>query len=308
VADSLKKTYYSNGKLLITGEYLVLDGAKAFALPTKFGQNLIVEEAEGESIHWKSHDSDGSIWFEDNIPFSSITRNERFDDAKNIKNTLIEILHEAYLMNPDFITKARGYTITTELTFPKFWGLGTSSTLINNIGQWLQIDAFELLKNSFGGSGYDIACAQNCGPILYKLVNEKPVVETVLFHPDFTTKIFFVYLNQKQNSKAAIASYYGKSAHNPKSIAKINAHTEAVISATTVNEFALALQNHEIEMSNILELPTVKEALFPDFDGVVKSLGAWGGDFVMVLSKENPSAYFNSKGYDVVIPYSEMIL
>jgi hypothetical protein len=30
-----KKKFYSNGKLLITGEYLVLDGAKAFALPTK---------------------------------------------------------------------------------------------------------------------------------------------------------------------------------------------------------------------------------------------------------------------------------
>jgi hypothetical protein len=30
-----EKTFYSNGKLLITGEYLVLDGAKAFALPKK---------------------------------------------------------------------------------------------------------------------------------------------------------------------------------------------------------------------------------------------------------------------------------
>jgi hypothetical protein len=29
---------------------------------------------------------------------------------------------------------------------PKSWGLGTSSTLINNIAQWLQIDAFTLLK------------------------------------------------------------------------------------------------------------------------------------------------------------------
>jgi mevalonate kinase len=28
------KKYSTNGKLLITGEYLVLDGAKAFALPT----------------------------------------------------------------------------------------------------------------------------------------------------------------------------------------------------------------------------------------------------------------------------------
>ena len=50
----MKQTFYSNGKLLITGEYLVLDGAKAFALPTKFGQKLTIEETEGHcwTAHW----------------------------------------------------------------------------------------------------------------------------------------------------------------------------------------------------------------------------------------------------------------
>ena len=304
----MKQTFYSNGKLLITGEYVVLDGAKAFALPTKFGQNLIIEETEGQIIHWKSVDSDGSIWFEDTIPFLSIVRKERFDNAKNIKNTLIEILHEAYLMNTDFITSSKGYTIRTELTFPKFWGLGTSSTLINNIAQWLEIDAFELLKRSFGGSGYDLACAQNNSPILYQLINEKPVVNKVNFKPDFTDKIFFVYLNKKQNSKSAIASYYGQQGNAQNALETINSITKRVIEAITLKEFALALQNHEIELSNILELPTVKEALFPDFDGVIKSLGAWGGDFVMCISKENPTDYFKSKGFETVIPYCEMIL
>lgn len=304
----MKKTFYSNGKLLITGEYLVLDGAKALALPTKFGQNLNIEESDGHIIHWKSFDSDGSVWFEETIPFTSITRPERFDDAKNIKNTLIEILHEAYRMNPDFLAKANGYTITTQLTFPKFWGLGTSSTLINNIAQWLQIDAFELLKTSFGGSGYDIACAQNDSAIIYQLVHEKPVVECIHFNPDFKDKIFFVYLNKKQNSKSAIAAYYGQRGNVDKSISKINAITETIIHSKSAKEFAVALQNHEIEMSNILELQTIKEALFPDFDGVIKSLGAWGGDFVMAVSKENPSGYFKSKGFDVVLPYEEMIL
>ena len=304
----MTKTFYSNGKLLITGEYVVLDGAKAFALPTKFGQNLIIEEGDGELFQWKSFDSDRSIWFEDIISFSSVIQKEHFEDAETIKNTLIEILHEAYLMNSDFITKAKGYSISTELTFPKSWGLGTSSTLINNIAQWLQIDAFELLKRSFGGSGYDIACAQNNAPIVFQLVNQKPLVENVIFKPDFANKIYFVYLNQKQNSKAAIAAYYGKNGVIDKSISKINDITHAVIEASSANEFAIALQKHEIEMSNILELTTVKEALFPDFDGVIKSLGAWGGDFVLSISKENPINYFKSKGYSIVIPYSEMIL
>lgn len=303
-----KKTFYSNGKLLITGEYVVLDGAIALALPTKYGQNLIIEEGENQIISWKSFDSDGSIWFESNIPFSSIIRKERFDDSTTIKNTLIEILHEAYLMNPDFITNSKGYVITTELTFPKFWGLGTSSTLINNIAQWLEIDAFTLLRKSFGGSGYDIACAQNDSAILYQLMDEKPMTTLIDFNPSFSDKIYFVYLNRKQNSKTAIASYYSNHGNIRKTISAINKITQAVVEATEPKVFAHELQKHEIEMSTILEMKTVKEALFHDFHGTIKSLGAWGGDFVMVISKENPTAYFKEKGYEIIIPYSEMIL
>jgi len=92
--------------------------------------------------------------------------------------------------------------------------LGTSSTLINNIAQWLQIDAFELLNNSFGGSGYDIACAQYDTPIFYRLENQKPNVTPVDFQPQFASNLYFVYLNQKQNSKNAIAAYYNKNTRN----------------------------------------------------------------------------------------------
>ncbi|WP_284652788.1 GYDIA family GHMP kinase [Flavobacterium terrisoli] len=304
----MKQTFYSNGKLLITGEYVVLDGAKAFALPTKYGQSLTIEEADKGIIQWTSYDSNKSIWFENSIPFASIIRKERFDDAKSIKNTLIEILHEAYLMNSDFIANGKGYKIRTELTFPKLWGLGTSSTLINNIAQWLQIDAFELLKRSFGGSGYDIACAQNNGAVIYQLVDDKPIIEPIDFHPDFTDKIFFVYLNKKQNSKSAIASYYSNQVDIRKTIPVINEITKTVVEAKDPKTFALALAQHEIEMSNILELATVKETYFEDFDGVIKSLGAWGGDFVLSISKENPTDYFRKRGFDTVIPYHEMIL
>lgn len=304
----MKQTFYSNGKLLITGEYLVLDGAKAFALPTQYGQNLMVEETNDGNLQWTSFDHDKSIWFEDTLSFESIVNKERFEGDKGVKNTLIEILHEAYLMNAAFVNNAKGYKITTELTFPKSWGLGTSSTLINNIAQWLQIDAFDLLRRSFGGSGYDIACAQNNTGIIYQLVNEKPTVEIVHFNPDFTDKIFFVYLNQKQNSKSAIAAYYNNLGNIQKSIPVINTLTQTVVEAEHPKTFALALSKHEIELSNILELSTVKETLFPDFEGVVKSLGAWGGDFVMAIAKENPTDYFKAKGFEVVIPYREMIL
>jgi mevalonate kinase len=304
----MKKTFYSNGKLLIAGEYVVLDGGKAFALPTKFGQDLVIEDGLNKEIKWTSFDSDGSIWFEDTISFSEIINYNVLDAVDSIKSTLIEILHRAYLSNPDFIDNSEGYTITTHLTFPKLWGLGTSSTLINNIAQWLDIDAYRLLKYTFGGSGYDIACAQNDSPILYQLVNDQPVIEVPDFHPDFTEHLYFVYLNKKQSSKTAIAAYYNKQNDISVIIPSIDRITGAIINAPNLGTFAFQLENHESEMKEVLEMQTVKEAMFPDYKRAIKSLGAWGGDFVLVASEENPTHYFEEKGFYTVITYQDMIL
>ena len=303
----MKQTFYSNGKLLITGEYVVLDGAKALALPTKFGQNLIVENGEENTLNWTSYDSDGSIWFESTFTFEEVIQRVDFEDNK-IKSTLIEILHHAYLLKPDFLNSEKGYTIKTELTFPKSWGLGTSSTLINNIAQWLDIDAFTLLRNSFGGSGYDVACARHNTPIIYQLANGKPTVKKINFDPEFKASMYFVYLNQKQNSRTAIANYYNKQSNIQETIPIIDRLTQEIIDAKDTSTFASLLQKHEVEMSAILESETVQEALFHDFEGTVKSLGAWGGDFVLAISENNPIAYFKEKGYTIILPYNEMIL
>ena len=301
-----KETYYSNGKLLLTGEYLVLNGAKCLAVPTKYGQDLEVSPAFGKKISWKSYDDDGTIWFEDEIVFSDIIGKTSFIENK-IKNTLVEILHHAYLLNSDFIENSEGYFIETKLTFPRLWGLGTSSTLINNIGQWLQIDAFELLKNSFGGSGYDIACAQTNQSIIYQLEDEKPFFETVSFDPVFKEHIYFVYLNKKQSSKSAINNYLNKQFSLDKVKQQIDKITAFVSQTTDLNDFMNALDKHEILLSDVLEQLTVKESLFPDFNGTIKSLGAWGGDFVMVVAQENPLFYFADKGYDTILKYEEMV-
>lgn len=306
---TMKKEFYSNGKLLITGEYLVLDGAKALALPTKFGQNLVIEQNNTQGINWKSLDSDGSIWFETTFSFFEISNIDALEKESSIRNTLLVILQEAFKLNPDFINFSSGYSITTALSFPRNWGLGTSSTLINNVAQWVNIDAFLLLKNSFGGSGYDIACAQNDFPILYTLEDEKPIVEQVDFEPHFSENLYFVYLEKKQSSRASILSYYNnKNTNLEKSIAINNTITQAVLGAKSLDKFALALEEHEAEMSIILEMHTIKESHFPDFKGVIKSLGAWGGDFVLVVSAENPTNYFNKKGFKTIIPYQNMIL
>ena len=302
----MEKTFYSNGKLLLTGEYLVLDGAKALALPTKYGQFLKITTGAVGQIHWASFDYDNSLWFEETISFKEII--DFNNDNESERETLIKILHEAFLLNPKFLNSSEGYSISTKLTFPKFWGLGTSSTLINNIAQWLKINAFELLKNSVGGSGYDIACAQNDSPIFYQIIDGKPEVEIVNFNPAFSNNLYFVYLNQKQSSKSAIASYYKKQNNLSAIFPEINKITIEIAEVTSLEKLKELLQKHENIMSEVLELPTVKENLFSDFDGSIKSLGAWGGDFVLVVSNENPTSYFENKGFETFVYYKDMIL
>ncbi|MES2487175.1 MAG: GYDIA family GHMP kinase [Bacteroidota bacterium] len=301
----MKKTFYSNGKLLITGEYTVLDGATALALPTKSGQSLEVAGNTSDIIQWTSLDSDGSIWLEVAVSVADIIQNNP-SSASAEANTLIKILHEAHKANPEILSS--GFRVTTKLTFSRNWGLGTSSTLINNIAQWFGIDAYALLAKTFGGSGYDIACAQHNTPIIYSLREGSATVTPVAFNPAFAENIWFVYLNQKQNSRDAIAAYRERRHEILHIIERINSLTQDALAAQNVRDFASAMEKHEALMAGVLGIAPVQERLFADFKGVVKSLGAWGGDFVMAVTEENPVGYFKEKGYETVVGWREMIL
>lgn len=303
------KTYYSNGKLLITGEYVVLDGAKAFALPTKFGQSLKIEDNDTNTINWKSYDEKGTLWFDGNFVFNNAQILKQVQDDNPISNRLIQILEAAKALNPDFLNTGGGYNVSTHLDFKRTWGLGTSSTLINNIAQWANIDAYRLLEKTFGGSGYDIACAQHNTSITFQLSNAKhPIVNPVAFNPSFKNQLYFVYLNKKQNSREGIEAYKALNRVNDGILEDITAITEKLITTKTLYDFETLLDQHEHLIAELIHQEPIKSKLFKDFEGSVKSLGAWGGDFVLVTSKSNPSTYFKSKGFETVIPYSEMVL
>jgi hypothetical protein len=68
------------------------------------------------------------------------------------------------------------------------------------------------------------------------------------------------------------------------------------------------MEASETILSELLHLPKVKDLYFSDFDGSVKSLGAWGGDFVLAAGGSNPRAYFKAKGFLTWVPYRDMIL
>ncbi|TMM32264.1 GHMP kinase [Polaribacter aestuariivivens] len=308
------KNYYSNGKLLLTAEYLVLDGATALALPTKFGQNVIVENIKEPEIIWGSFTNEGECWFEAILDLkklrliSATFNSSKEGSADVIAETLLDILKEAKRMNPSFLKSENGFLVKTELTFPRDWGLGSSSTLINSIANWAKVDAFQLLWNSFKGSGYDIACAQNNTPIFYLIKDKKPVVKQVDFNPNFKENLFFVHLNQKQDSKEGIAKFRESGNNFDKEIKRISEISEEFLEAKSISEFNKLIVEHEQIISSIIKLQPVKEKLFPDYFGAIKSLGAWGGDFVMVTGNEQTPTYFKNKGFETVLTFKQMIL
>ena len=306
-----QKTYRSNGKLLLTAEYVVLDGAKALAIPTKYGQSLTIEANTTKTIIWKSYNELDDVWFQDKFLINDSTKKLRLK-AKNytdVSKRLIQILQAAYSLNSEFLNAAQGYTVTTHQDFNRLWGLGTSSTLINNIANWAKVDAYKLLQKTFRGSGYDIACAQNSSPLTYQLpFARKTVIEPITFNPSFKSQLYFVYLNQKQNSRDAIAAYKKKGRIDEEIIASISKLTDSMIACESLSEFEKLIALHETIISNLIEQKPIKSRVFKDFKGAVKSLGAWGGDFVLVTSVTDPKDYFASKGFDVVIPYSDMVL
>ncbi len=301
------KEFYSNGKLLITGEYLVLDGAEAFALPTVFGQSMRVVAIEEKYIYWTCYDVDDTVWIDEKISIKEIL-SDNIVEGSSYLVTLVSVLRAAHQQNNQVLTEDGGFRVEAKLTFPRLWGLGTSSTWINNVAQWFEINPYQLLRESFGGSGYDIACAKYDRPILYKKDQlDQPLVRQVDFYPPFLDRLYFVYLNQKQSSKEGIGAYKQKRGKIDSEIEKISTISKVIWQTDSFVEFTYLLQEHESIVEKIIQQQSVQQQLFSDFSGTIKSLGAWGGDFVLVASEDDPTDYFLSKGYSTILKYNEMI-
>lgn len=299
------ETYHAQGKLLLTGEYFVLDGALALALPTRLGQHFKVEPGKAGELSWQSYDADGTCWFNAmvEIPSLKILSGEATEPAQR----LVQVLEQAFLLSEISINNLAGCAITSQLDFSRHWGLGSSSTLISFVAHLAQVDPYVLLAKTFGGSGYDLACALAKGAIVY----QNQVAEPVAFHPPFADQLYFVYLGKKQNSREGIQRYRALGEKVKASLVEINQITLEAVACDSLKAFENLMLQHERIVSIMLELPRAQDLYFPDYWGVVKSLGAWGGDFVLVTSEWNAAStksYFQEKGFEVILSYAEMIL
>lgn len=304
------QSFYGHGKLLITGEYFVLDGAKALAVPTRFGQTLRVTtlNAKGRLLYWVALNNQNKPWLNlvfDTSGFNCI--NAKQEEAVR----LTKILQEARKMNPDFLATDNDVAVETRLEFPNEWGLGTSSTLIHCVAKWAEVDGYELLKNTIGGSGYDVACAAAGSAIVYQLRGQKAVSNPVQWHPAFSNNIYFAYLGKKQLSSEGIQYYKTRLQDKPHAITELNKITEAILDCTDLKLFESFINEHEALIAGQLKLTKVKDSVFPDYWGSVKSLGAWGGDFVMLINErdvDDLKHYLNEKSISIVFGWNELLL
>ncbi len=285
-----------------------MEGALSLALPLKKGQSLSIVENNSKLLRWQANKPDG-IWFtaEYELPSLKIVAT----DNESLANKLKEILIVAKAMSGTFLSDSIGYNVTTNLDFNPDFGFGTSSTLISNIATWANINSYLLLQNTFGGSGYDIACARSSNPILYQVINEEIKVEDINFNPPFKDNLYFVYLGKKQSSSEEIAAFKMHGKFTSSDIDSISDITKELILTKDLVEFERLLTEHEKIISKVLKLPTVKSLYFPDYSGAVKSLGAWGGDFVLVTNHETEDHFRNyilSKGFDTVSSYDDLVL
>ena len=311
--------FHANGKLMLTGEYLVLQGARALALPLNLGQSLevtTINDANG-MIHWDAYTPKG-FWFAS--IFSKHDFTVHASDDMDKADNLSKIFRAIKLLNPNILQDKNDYFFTTRLEFDKDWGLGSSSTLISLLAQWANVNPYELLKRTFGGSGYDIACATAEGPIYYQVKTKvpepvegpTPMVKPIDFQPYFANHLFFIYQGQKQSSSKEIKAFLEKA--NPvelqQDIDAVSEISRAVPKCESLDEFAMLMQCHERIIARCIGQEPVQKR-FSDFEGVLKSLGAWGGDFILAATKwtENQvRAYFKEKGLDVVFGYMDLVL
>ncbi|MCC2589448.1 GYDIA family GHMP kinase [Chryseobacterium sp. MFBS3-17] len=295
---------FSPGKLLLTSEYFVLDGALALAVPTIPGQEFFFEEsADGCSrVNWEAYHM-GKLWLKAVL---------RYDDWQILETNLpaaadfvLKVLQSIQEMAPDKFTGKISYDFSTNLQFPADFGLGSSSTLMNNLAQWAAIDPYVLNEKCLGGSGYDIAVAAEQSAILYKTQPERSI-EKVQFEPPFADDLLLVHLNQKQNSREGISLYRSRE-KLAVLIDEFSELTTKIYHSRNIEHFSDNMIQHERMVSDFIGIPTVKERLFTDYDGFIKSLGAWGGDFVLAAKNEMSHDYFKDRGFNRVYRWKDLV-
>lgn len=299
--------FYAHGKLLLTAEYLVLHGATALALPTRQGQWLEARPTENGELWWQAFDEHDHRWLEVRFRLPDLHILQSTDAEAALR--LQQLLLAAERHKPGCVHHAAGWLVQTRLEFNRHWGLGSSSSLVSLMAQWLQLDPFTFYFETQTGSGYDLACATATGPILYTRHIPQPQVQAVRFQPPFAQQLRWVYLGQKQNSLREVKSYLRSGKPYTGLLNEVSDITRSILNATELEGFSTLLAEHETIIGHALGRKTVGETQFAGYPGQAKSLGAWGGDFVL-LTLPDPEAclhWLANNHFETVLSYDTLV-
>lgn len=300
--------FYAHGKLLLTGEYMVIYGAEALAIPVKFGQRMrVIPFEESSYLRWQSKILD-KPWFDASFSLPDLELTSASDNTKALY--LQKALKLCRSLNLAFLNNSSGFYIETNLDYPQEWGLGSSATFITNLAGWAGINPFDLHFALSKGSGYDIACAQAKGPVIYKLEGRKPAWKEVTFSPAFREHLFFVYLGTKQDTAANIEYLFSRVQPRDDSVNYISVLTSRFLNARDLKECMRIMTEHERFIGETTHQEPIRKQQFADFPGCIKSLGAWGGDFMLAAS-EIPETemkhYFNRHNLFTIFRFDELV-
>jgi mevalonate kinase len=320
--SAINSSFYSRGKLLITAEYLILHGSDGLALPLKRGQKLEYcrtgEAFQGETGSGTKPEGDELEWITIVNGLDKFRARFWGPDYRVVSSTNdagAEFIRKVLYSARELSGKTIAGVIVSRVEFNLEWGLGSSSSLISNISYLFDIDPFKLHFEVSSGSGYDIACARSDSPLIYRLDIKPgsipvPVYSNVGFNPPFREMVFFAWTGRKKDSASSVDDFLATKRITEQDLELISDISREMLHVKEILHFERLLGEHDAVLSGILGERPVIETLFRGFPGYVKSLGAWGGDFVMITWKRDVEELFfilKQRGMDVVFHYSDLI-
>ena len=283
------KSFYAPGKVLLTGEYLVLNGFEAIALPTNVGQTLHTWEfdtpgQQQDFMIFEAKDQFGEVWLTTRFSLPNFEILD-IDKKENIElDRLAGIFQKA---DPAFWKLGKSLRLETNLQFNRVHGLGSSSTLVTLLSDFMNLDALSVQFDIFGGSGYDVAIAKNRKPLVYWLTETDSNWDFWKLNSELTQNWSIVFYGQKMDSRTSLKNVQdalNEIAEDEFYTAQIDHILNLTKSAKDVLSLEASLEMYQKILSQALELSTPYDVLEiePVAQGLCKWLGAWGGDMILV--------------------------
>ncbi len=284
-----------------------MEGATGLAVPVIWGQGMKVTESQGAGINWTTKDHKGDKWFECKLNLIDLAIEKTNDEEK--AQFIQSLIKSAAQLNSDFLSKWKKHKVTCDLEFDPSWGLGTSSTLIANLAVWAELSPFELFFDTQEGSGYDVAAAMAEEPLLYQKNDDELSFETFEWNKDLMDAIYVFYQGQKQSSLEEVRAWKSNRTWKKKDVKQVSDISESLADCENEADAIMLLGDQVKLMERILDR-TAYDGRFSDFEGVIKPLGAWGGDFGLALHQEEEytQKYLAEKGIETVFRLGDIVV